>query len=84
LFGGIAIGPLAGGKALHAKGAWITFLAGTGANVRTFLGGAELDPNVFPAQWKESTAVGLVGFFSSTCGASQRPLHPPDSQAEWT
>jgi hypothetical protein len=59
----------------------ITFLAGTVAIVRTFLAGAELDPNVCRAKWKESTAVGLVGFFSSTGGASQRPLHL-ESQAK--
>jgi glutathione-regulated potassium-efflux system ancillary protein KefC len=58
----LAIGTLAGGEALGAKAPWITFLAGTGAIVLTFLAGAELDPNVFRAKWKESTAVGLVGF----------------------
>ena len=59
----LGIGALAGGEALGAKAPWITFLAGTGAIVLTFLAGAELDPNVFRAKWKESTAVGLVGFF---------------------
>ena len=34
----------------------ITFLAGTGAIVLTFLAGAELDPEVFRARWKESSA----------------------------
>ena len=41
-----AIGALAGREALGAKAPWITFLAGTGAIVLTFLAGSELDPNV--------------------------------------
>jgi glutathione-regulated potassium-efflux system ancillary protein KefC len=66
----LAIGAVAGGAALGAKAPWITFLAGTGAIVLTFLAGAELDPNVFRAKWKESTAVGLVGFFCPFLGAA--------------
>jgi Kef-type K+ transport system membrane component KefB len=66
----LAIGALAGGEALGGKAPWITFLAGTGAVVLTFLAGAELDPNVFRAKWKESAAVGLVGFFCPFLGAS--------------
>ena len=65
-----AIGALAGSEALAAKAPWITFLAGTGAIVLTFLAGAELDPNVFRSKWKESTAVGLVGFFGPFLGAA--------------
>src|SRR5438132_8765375 len=38
---------------LAAKTEWITFLAGTGAIVLTFLAGAELDPAVFRAKWKD-------------------------------
>jgi glutathione-regulated potassium-efflux system ancillary protein KefC len=66
----LAIGALAGGEALGAKAPWITFLAGTGAIVLTFLAGAELDPDVFRAKWKESTAVGLIGFFGPFFGAA--------------
>ena len=66
----LAIGALAGSNALGAKAEWITFLAGTGAIVLTFLAGAELDPAVFRAKWKESTAVGLVGFFCPFFGAA--------------
>ena len=66
----LAIGALAGGEALGAKAPWIAFLAGTGAIVLTFLAGAELDPAVFRAKWKESTAVGLVGFFGPFLGAA--------------
>jgi glutathione-regulated potassium-efflux system ancillary protein KefC len=66
----LAIGALAGGEALGAKAPWIAFLAGTGAVVLTFLAGAELDPEVFRAKWKESTAVGLVGFLGPFLGAA--------------
>ncbi len=55
---------------LAAKTEWITFLAGTGAIVLTFLAGAELDPAVFRAKWKESTIVGLVGFFGPFLGCT--------------
>ncbi len=66
----LAIGALAGEAALGAKAPWIAFLAGTGAIVLTFLAGAELDPQVFRAKWKESSAVGLVGFFCPFFGAA--------------
>jgi Kef-type K+ transport system membrane component KefB len=66
----LVIGAWAGVNALGAKAEWITFLAGTGAVVLTFLAGAELDPGVFRAKWKESGAVGLVGFFVPFFGAA--------------
>lgn len=49
---------------------WISFLAGTGAIVLTFLAGAELDPQIFRAKWKEATVVGLVGFFGPFLGCT--------------
>jgi len=55
---------------LGAKADWITFLAGTGAIVLTFLAGAELDPVVFRAKWKEAMVVGLVGFFGPFLGCT--------------
>src|ERR1039457_4924522 len=66
----LVIGALVGRNALGAKAEWITFLAGTGAIVLTFLAGAELDPAVFRAKWKESTAGGLTGFFGPFFGAA--------------
>src|SRR5579872_2849373 len=41
-----------GAAGLGAKTSWITFLAGVGAVVLTFLAGAELDPVVFRAKWR--------------------------------
>jgi Kef-type K+ transport system membrane component KefB len=59
-----------GAAGLGAKTSWITFLAGVGAVVLTFLAGAELDPTVFRAKWKETTVVGLVGFFAPFLGCA--------------
>jgi glutathione-regulated potassium-efflux system ancillary protein KefC len=55
---------------LGAKTGWITFLAGTGAIVLTFLAGAELDPEIFLLKWKEAVVVGLVGFFGPFFGCT--------------
>ncbi len=66
----LLIGALVGSEALGMKAPWITFLAGTGAIVLTFLAGAELDPSVFRRKWKEAGAVGLVGFFGPFLGAA--------------
>src|ERR1017187_2216781 len=49
---------------------WITFLAGTGAVVLTFLAGAELDPAVFKTKWREAAAIGLAGFFGPFLGCT--------------
>jgi len=59
-----------GSAGLSAKTSWITFLAGVGAVVLTFLAGAELDPMVFRTKWKEATVVGLVGFFAPFLGCA--------------
>ena len=52
-----------GGISLGTSESWITFLAGSGAIVLTFLAGAELDPTVFRMRWKEVSLIGLVAFF---------------------
>lgn len=52
-----------GGISLGTSESWITFLAGSGAIVLTFLVGAELDPTVFRMKWKEVSLIGLVAFF---------------------
>jgi Kef-type K+ transport system membrane component KefB len=49
---------------------WIAFLAGTGAIVLTFLAGAELDPVVFKTKWRETTVIGLAGFFGPFLGCT--------------
>jgi glutathione-regulated potassium-efflux system ancillary protein KefC len=66
----LIIGAVVGAEALGGKAPWIAFLAGTGAIVLTFLAGAELDPVIFRTKWKESMAVGLVGFAGPFAGAA--------------
>jgi glutathione-regulated potassium-efflux system ancillary protein KefC len=66
----LIIGALVGKIGLGASSEWITFLAGTGAIVLTFLAGAELDPVIFRTKWKEATVVGLVGFFGPFLGCT--------------
>ena len=66
----LVIGALAGAAVLGANDSWITFLSGTGAIVLTFLAGAELDPKVFRAKWKEATVVGLIAFFAPFFGCA--------------
>lgn len=50
----LIIGALLGRDGLLGNTEWITFLAGTGAIVLTFLAGAELDPTIFRAKWREA------------------------------
>jgi glutathione-regulated potassium-efflux system ancillary protein KefC len=64
------IGAAIGSEVLGVKASWISFLAGTGAIVLTFLAGAELDPSIFRTKWKEASAVGLVGFICPFLGAA--------------
>jgi glutathione-regulated potassium-efflux system ancillary protein KefC len=59
-----------GGASLGGQTPWVTFLAGTGAIVLTFLAGAELDPVIFRTKWKEATVVGLAGFFAPFLGVA--------------
>jgi len=66
----LVLGAAIGSQVLGVKAPWLTFLAGTGAIILTFLAGAELDPTIFRTKWKEACAVGLVGFFCPFLGAS--------------
>ncbi|MFZ5765586.1 MAG: cation:proton antiporter [Thermodesulfobacteriota bacterium] len=58
------------GASLGADQAWVKFLSGTGAIVLTFLAGAELDPVVFRAKWKEATAIGFISFLGPFLGCT--------------
>ena len=49
---------------------WISFLAGTGAIVLTFLAGAELDPAIFRTKCREALVIGLAGFFGPFLGCT--------------
>jgi glutathione-regulated potassium-efflux system ancillary protein KefC len=81
----LAIGALLGRSTLGGNAEWITFLAGTGSILLTFLAGAELDPNVFRRKWREATVIGLIGFFAPFLGATTvaRFLLGWDVRASW-
>ena len=49
---------------------WLRFLAATGAVFLTFLAGAELDPRVIRAKWKEVLIVGIFGFIAPFLGCT--------------
>jgi len=66
----LIIGVLLAQGGLGSSTPWITFLAGTGAIVLTFLAGAELDPAVFRVKWKEAVVVGLAGFAAPFLGCA--------------
>ena len=57
------IGALAG-NALHLPNSaqWLTFLAGFGSVLLTFLAGAEIDPQSLRRQWKAAISTGVVSF----------------------
>jgi Kef-type K+ transport system membrane component KefB len=66
----LIIGVMLGTNGLQGNTQWITFLAGTGAIVLTFLAGAELDPTIFKTKWREAVIVGLSGFFGPFLGCT--------------
>src|SRR5271156_1114941 len=66
----LVIGAAFGRGGLLGSTEWISFLAGTGAIVLTFLAGAELDPAIFRSKWRESLVIGLAGFFGPFVGCT--------------
>jgi Kef-type K+ transport system membrane component KefB len=66
----LVIGIAIGTDALAGRSEWVTFLAGAGAILLTFLAGAELDPQVLVRKWKEAGIIGLVGFFAPFIGCA--------------
>ena len=82
----LIIGALIGTEVLGAKSGWVSFLAGTGAIVLTFLAGAELDPGIFRTKWKEAMGVGMVGFFGpflTATAVAHYLLSGPSLQVGW-
>lgn len=65
----LVIGALLG-STLGSDQPWVTFLSGTGAIVLTFLAGAELDPVVFKARWKEAVVIGFISFLGPFLGCT--------------
>jgi Kef-type K+ transport system membrane component KefB len=81
----LIIGALIGGAVLGTGESWIKFLSGSGAIVLTFLAGAELDPLVFRARWKEASAIGLIAFVTPFlgCAAVARYVLGWEPRAAW-
>src|SRR6266545_5602916 len=66
----LIIGAAVGSAVLGTDEGWVKLLSGIGAIVLTFLAGAELDPVVFRAKWKEACAVGLASFLFPFLGCA--------------
>ncbi len=66
----LAIGAYLGTGGLLSSTQWVTYLAGTGAIVLTFLAGAELDPVIFKTKWREAVLVGMAGFIGPFLGCT--------------
>ena len=66
----LVIGAFLGTGGLLGSTQWITYLAGTGAIVLTFLVGAELEPTIFKTKWREALLVGMAGFFGPFLGCT--------------
>jgi glutathione-regulated potassium-efflux system ancillary protein KefC len=66
----LVIAAFIGSGGLLASTQWITFLAGAGAIVLTFLAGAELEPAIFKTKWREAVLVGLAGFIGPFLGCT--------------
>jgi glutathione-regulated potassium-efflux system ancillary protein KefC len=81
----LIIGAAIGSAILGTGETWVKFLSGTGAIVLTFLAGAELDPEVFRAKWKEAGAIGFVSFLAPFlgCAAGARFVLGWDPMASW-
>lgn len=64
---------------------WIKFLAGAGAIALTFLAGAELDPDILKARFKEAICVGVLSFLAPFlgCAATAYYILGWDERASW-
>lgn len=59
-----------GGNFLHLPVTeWVTFLAGLGSVLLTFLAGAEIEVDIMKRQWKPVLSVGFISFLFPFLGA---------------
>jgi Kef-type K+ transport system membrane component KefB len=65
----IGVGVLAGNFLHLTANDWVSFLAGVGSVLLTFLAGAEIDPDALRANLKESLLIGLFSFLVPAVGA---------------
>lgn len=81
----LLIGAFVGTALLGTTEGWVAFLSATGAVFLTFLAGAELDPAVLCAKWRETGVIGLVSFAAPFlgCAAYARYVLGWEAQASW-
>ncbi|NPV46749.1 MAG: cation:proton antiporter [Armatimonadetes bacterium] len=66
----ILVGVVAGNFLQLPTAEWITFLAGFGSILLTFMAGAEVEPNTLRRYLKESLAIGFFSFLMPFLGAA--------------
>nr|WP_300144807.1 cation:proton antiporter [Propionicimonas sp.] len=71
----LALTALVGPDVLGRDASWVTFLAGTGAILLTFLAGAELDPRSFRDNWRQALTLGVIGFAGPFVGCALLAIH---------
>ena len=64
----IVVGAIAGNTIGLPLTDWISYIAGFGAVVLTFLGGTDIDPHVVKRNFGSSVSIGLMGFFAPYIG----------------
>jgi Kef-type K+ transport system membrane component KefB len=64
----IVVGALAGNTIGLPLTPWISYIAGVGAVVLTFLAGTDIDPAVVKKHFASSMTIGLMGFFAPYVG----------------
>ena len=65
----ICVGAIAGNTINLASTEWVSFLAGLGSVLLTFLAGAEIEPDTLRQNWKPALAIGAVSFAAPFLGA---------------
>ncbi len=81
----IMVGAVAGNVLPLQITPWVTYLAGVGSIMLTFLAGAEVDPDVVKKHFSASVSIGLMGFaapFAGVVAFSHYVLGWPWAQAE--
>ncbi len=64
----IVVGAFAGNTIGLPLTPWISYIAGVGAVVLTFLAGTDIDPHVVKKHFASSMTIGLMGFFAPYIG----------------
>jgi len=73
----ILLGSIAGNAGLRPE-SWMTYIAGFGGIVLTFLAGTEIDTRLMKEKSKESFLIGLASFSLPFAGVFFFTITPPD------